>query len=281
MKKQCINVVAIIGVVFIVGVLLGNIIVSRIQDDKISIEPTTQAQSLAYLENPIAVQHLTEEGAIISSGGKFLEPDNKIVAHPEMHNSPPLATIPITNEEITTEKTTENIVLDEPTTDEVTTENEIESETNDDSTTDGEEATTIEETTTPQYIVKAQHYAVSHEEIYFTWPVREYTDEEKTLLAKMLYCEAGGEGWDCQVATLSGIINHIEHNNGNFGVLDKGNHFSPASYYRYKTPTKMNWEVLDYVLSGHLIADVKYFQLYRYHSFGTPMFKISGVYFSK
>ena len=276
MKKQCINVVAIIGVVFILGILLGNIIVSHIQDNKISIEPTTQVQHSVSLEKPVAVQHFTEEGATISSGGKFLEPDNKIVVRPEMHNSPPPATIPIIKEEITTEETTEDIALDESTT-----ENEVESETNDDSTTDSEETTTTEETTTPQYIVQAQHYAVPAEEIYYTSPIREYTKEQKTLIAKMLYCEAGGEGWDCQVTTCSAIINFIEHYGGNFSVLDNGNKFSPASYYRYKTPTKMNWEVLDYVLAGHLIANVKYFQLYRYHSFGTPMFKVGGVYFSR
>lgn len=143
---------------------------------------------------------------------------------------------------------------------------------------------TKETTTKPstsQYIIKASHYAVAAKDIYFTYPIREYTEEQKTLIAKMLYCEARGEGWDCQVATCSAIINHIEANGGNFGVLDKKNHFSPASYYRYKTPTQMNWKVLNYVLSGHLIANVKYFQLYRYHSFGSPMFSINGTYFSK
>lgn len=134
---------------------------------------------------------------------------------------------------------------------------------------------------TTKYIIKAQSYAIAANKIYFTNPIREYTEEEKILIAKMLYCEAGGEGWDCQVATCSAIINHVEYNKGDFGVLDKSNHFSPARYYRYKTPTKMNWEVLEYVLSGHLIADVKYFQLYGYHSFGTPMFKVDGMYYCK
>lgn len=143
----------------------------------------------------------------------------------------------------------------------------------------------IEETTTqkpaPQYIIKASHYAVAAEDIYYTSPIRTYTEEQKTLIAQMLYCESGGEGWDCQVATCSAIINFIEHYGGDFSVLDNGNKFSPASYYRYKTPTNMNWKVLDYVLNGHLIANVKYFQLYGYHSFGTPMFCVGGVYFSK
>ena len=219
---------------------------------------------------------LNDWDVVENPGGYFLEIDlaeetTKTETYkPVYHNSAP-----------TTEPVTEV-----STTSVESTEEEKETVEDSDSAADPsvDETTEVEATTkapTPQYIIKAQHYAVPAEEIYFTWPVREYTEEEKTLLAKMLYCEAGGEGWDCQVATLSGIINHIEHNNGNFGVLDKGNHFSPASYYRYKTPTKMNWEVLDYVLAGHLIADVKYFQLYAYHSFGTPMFKVGGVYFSR
>lgn len=275
MKKQCINVVAIIGVVFILGVLLGNIIVSRIQDNKISIEPTTQTEPMMYLEKPLPIQHFLYNNATLPSEGEFVSIVlNEETTHTEKENNA------VVKPSIKVENTTEPTTEEETTIEEADT-TEDESETNDDSTTDNEESTTIEETTAPQYIIKAQHYAIPPEEIYFTWPIREYTEEQKTLIAKMLYCEAGGEGWDCQVVTCSAIINHIEHNGGNFGVLDKGNHFSPASYYRYKTPTQMNWEVLDYVLSGHLIADVKYFQLYGYHSFGTPMLKVSGVYFSR
>ena len=105
MKKQCINVAAVIGLVFIIGVLLGNIIVPYFQEKDFSIEPTTQAQSIAIPEKPIAIQHFTEEGATTLSNGKFLEPDNKLVARPEMHNSPPLSAIPIIKEEISTEET--------------------------------------------------------------------------------------------------------------------------------------------------------------------------------
>ena len=275
MKKQCINVVAIIGVVFIIGVLLGNIIISHAQDNKISIEPTTQTEPMMYLERPLPIQHFLYNNATLTGEGKFVS----IVLNEETTYTKKENHV-VVKPSIKVESTTESTTIEETTIEETnTTENE--SETNEDSTTDSEETTTIEETTAPQYIVKAQHYAVPAEEIYYTSPIREYTEEQKTLIAKMLYCEAGGEGWDCQVTTCSAIINFIEHYGGNFSVLDNGNKFSPASYYRYKTPTKMNWEVLDYVLSGHLIANVKYFQLYDYHSFGTPMLKINGVYFSR
>lgn len=97
----------------------------------------------------------------------------------------------------------------------------------------------------------------------------------------MLHCEANIGSWDCQVAVCSAILNFIENDKAGIAALDNGNKFSPASYYRSRTPSQMNWEVLNYVLSGHVIANVKYFQLYGYHSFGTPMFLIDGVYFSK
>jgi hypothetical protein len=276
MKKQCINTAAIVGLVFLIGVLLGNIIVPYVQEKEISIEPMTQTQSIVCLEKPTAIKHFTDEGATTSSGGRFLNPvEDKIVTRPQMHNSSGPVNVPTTKEEVSIEETTK----EESTTEEVSTsEDEISSE---EISTDSEETTTEEETTVLKPIINADSYRCSLDDIYYTSPIREYTSEQKELIAKMLYCEAGGEGWDCQVATCSAIINFIEHYGGNFSVLDNGNKFSPASYYRYKTPTKMNWEVLDYVLSGYLIANVKYFQLYRYHSFGTPMFKVGGVYFSK
>lgn len=256
------------GCFFMLGKAESKIILPEPEKEEISVLLVTKPYPLNdwdYVENP---------------GGYFLDekyPEFAIKTEreePTFHNSVPIVSKPIavTPIETTTEETTE-----ETTKERTEEDTSIAADASDENTTEPETT----KPPTPQYIIKAQHYAVPAEEIYFTWLVREYTEEQKTLLAKMLYCEAGGEGWDCQVATLSGIINHIEHNNGNFGVLDKGNHFSPASYYRYKTPTKMNWEVLDYVLNGHLIADVKYFQLYGYHSFGTPMFKVDGVYFSR
>lgn len=258
MKKQCINVVAIVGVVFLVGILLGNIITSRVQDNKFSMELTTQSQSIMSLEKPIAIQHFTEEGATTPSDGKLLEADNAIVAHPEMHNSGGPVNVPTTKEE----STSEEVGISE---DEVVS----------------EETAIDEETTSLKPIINADSYRCSVDEIYYTHPVREYTEEQKELIAKMLFCEANTTSWDCQVATCSAIINFIEHYGGDFSVLDNYYKFEPAPYYRYKTPSKMNWQVLNYVLDGHLIADVKYFQLYGYHNFGTPMFLIDGVYFSK
>ena len=264
MKKQYINVSAVLSFVFVMGILLGNIIASRIQENKVSIELETQTESMMYLNKPLPVKHFLYEGAIITNDGEFINI--------------------ILNEDITHTNKENNIVTNKPSIKvESTTEHIIETtQTNESSSTDNEETSvTIEETTKIEPIINADSYRCSLDDIYYTHPVREYTEEQKELIAKMLFCEANITGWDCQVVTCSAIINFIEHYGGDFSVLDNVYKFEPAPYYRYKTPSKMNWQVVDYVLSGHLIADVKYFQLYGYHNFGTPMFKIDGVYFSK
>ena len=117
-------------------------------------------------------------------------------------------------------------------------------------------------------------------EIYFIDTETQYTDEEIQLLAQCLYCEAGGTSWECQVITLSAILNHCDEYGG-LWVLDSVGHFAVAPYYRYYTPQEEQYEVIEYVLSGHRIADVKYFRTQYFHGFGTSMLCIDGVYFSK
>lgn len=254
MKKQYINISAVLSFVFVMGILLGNIITSRIQENKVSIELKTQTESMMYLNKPQAVKNFLYKGETLASGGRFLETNlDEEVIHANKENN-----IIVNKPSVKVENTTEH-------TTEITTEEETE----------------INETSEAKFIINADSYRCSQEDIYYTYPVREYTEEQKELIAKMLFCEANITGWDCQVVTCSAIINFIEHYGGDFSVLDNVYKFEPAPYYRYKTPSEMSWQVLDYVLSGHLIANVKYFQLYGYHDFGTPMFLIDGVYFSR
>ena len=280
MKKQCINVVAIIAVVFIIGILLGNIIVANIQDNKISIEFTTQTEPMMYLKQPPAIKNFLCEGATVTSGDKLLEfTTNEETTFFQEENIDEPIFVPTTKEEVVIETTTKKeVVEDEITTEELTTE---EISITEDETCSEETITESEETTVVKPIINADSYRCSLDDIYYTLPIREYTEEQKELIAKMLYCEANTTSWDCQVAVCSAIINLIEDRGGNFAILDNANAFTPASYYRYETPSESSWQVLDYVLSGHLIANIKYFQLYSYHNFGTPMFMIDGVYFSR
>lgn len=115
---------------------------------------------------------------------------------------------------------------------------------------------------------------------YGTKTILSETDYE--ILAKLLYCEAGAESWDCQVYTCSAIINYCEYE----GVsIWEGAHnkrmFSPAPFVDRKTATSTQYEVIDYVLNGGRIKDIVYFRENHYHSFGTPVIQVGCHYFSK
>lgn len=274
MKKQCINSTTIIGVIFVIGILLGNIAIHNTQNDIIPIENTTKkTECIMYLEKPEPIKHFLYQGIISTTNGRFLdevtsrvEEDIDIPAIESVTKTEAIVEmVPTTTEIITTQIN----IHEEKTTEEPTT--------NIDVTPEGENKNTNIECN-----ISADRYDCSQDEIYFTCPQRAYTEEQKELIVKMLYCEAGSTSWDCQVATCSAIINLIEHYGGDFSILDNANKFDPAPYYRYKTPTREQYNVLNFVLSGHLIANIKYFRTEHYHyDFGTPMFAIDNVYFSK
>lgn len=289
-KKLYVNIALIITLVFVIGALLGNIVIPQIQEKEFDMEFTTKkTESIMQLKKPQPIKNFLYEGIISSSNGRFLDDiieDEESTCEESTYINKEDDVVSTDNhlvKEDTTKK--ENTTVKESTTkNTVTTDLNTDKETTSKKTETNETTESIEEHTTSQpesEIIKADHYSCSPNDLYYTYPSRQYTSEQRELLAKMLYCEAGGEGWDCQVATCSAIINFIENYGGDFSVLDNANKFSPAPYYRYKTPTKTNYQVLDYVLSGHLIANIKYFRIHYYHSFGTPMFAIDNVYFSK
>lgn len=110
---------------------------------------------------------------------------------------------------------------------------------------------------------------------------KKYIDERE-VLARLLYLESGSAGWDCQVYTCSAILNLSDYTGRSITDLSSDrNVFSVAPRVGDATPTQTQYEVIDYVLSGGRISEVKYFQLYNYHYFGTPVACIDGVYFSK
>lgn len=106
-------------------------------------------------------------------------------------------------------------------------------------------------------------------------------DIDRDFLAKMVYSEAGGEDWWCQVYTCSAILNHCEVSNMTLWECGHdGNHFAVAPYVDRIVPSEMSYEVVDYVLSGGRIEGICYFRTKRYHGFGEPMCKIGAHYFS-
>ena len=108
-----------------------------------------------------------------------------------------------------------------------------------------------------------------------------YTDE-RDFLAKLLYCEAGGTSWECQVYTCSAILNLSDRNQ--MSIWDMGhnyNMFAVAYIVDDAVPTQTQYDVIDYVLSGGRIPEICYFRCDYYHPFGTPVCAIDNQYFSK
>ena len=108
-----------------------------------------------------------------------------------------------------------------------------------------------------------------------------YTDE-RDFLAKLLYCEASGTSWECQVYTCSAILNLSDRNQ--MSIWDMGhnyNMFAVAYIVDDAVPTQTQYDVIDYVLSGGRIPEICYFRCDYYHPFGTPVCAIDNQYFSK
>lgn len=108
------------------------------------------------------------------------------------------------------------------------------------------------------------------------------SDPEEAILAKLLYCEAGSMSWKGQVYVCSAILNLRDYSGRSiWNMAHDYNTFSVAGYVDSATPTSTQYEVIEYVLNGGRIPDIKYFRTNYYHSFGTPVCNIENVYFSK
>lgn len=108
------------------------------------------------------------------------------------------------------------------------------------------------------------------------------TDSEREILAKLLYAEAGVCNWQGQVYTCSAILNLSEHSQRSIWEMAHDfNTFSVAHHVDSVTPNSTQYAVIDYVLNGGLVPEICYFRTDYYHSFGTPVCKVDGHYFSK
>ena len=105
---------------------------------------------------------------------------------------------------------------------------------------------------------------------------------EIEILAKLLYCEAGGMTWDAQVYTCSAILNMSEYYGKSINSLaHKPGVYAVAGYVDSAKPKQMQYDVIDYVLKGGRIPEICYFRTDYYHNFGTPVCEVDGHYFSK
>ena len=119
---------------------------------------------------------------------------------------------------------------------------------------------TVPETTVPETTVsKTMYYSV--------------TEEERLLIAQLVYREANTESLECQKAIVSVLFNRLAC--GKWGdtieeVIYYKNAFTPATAGLLEgvTPTKTNYEAVDFVLENGptLPTYVRYFRANYHHS---------------
>ena len=104
---------------------------------------------------------------------------------------------------------------------------------------------------------------------------------DREFLAKLTYCEAGATSWECQIYTCSAILNLCDARNESLSSLGHNkNVFSVAPWVDSAEPSELTYEVVNYVLNGGRVENIKYFRTGDYHTFGMPVCKVGPHYFS-
>lgn len=112
------------------------------------------------------------------------------------------------------------------------------------------------------------------------------TPEDRETLARLVYLEGNVESLECQKAIASVVINRMY--SGYWGntinsVIYARNQFTPASQIQYTTPTAINYEAVDYVLTNGVTLPtyVLYFRSAYHFSWSgyVPYKVIDSTYF--
>lgn len=118
-----------------------------------------------------------------------------------------------------------------------------------------------------------------------TGTVYTITSAERDMLAAIIYLEGGIESYECQKAICSVVINRWQ--NGYWGntiadVIYAPNQFTPADKISSTTPTAIQYQVVDDVISNgtSLPYYVMYFRANYYFDWATPYIAIDRTYFS-
>ena len=107
-----------------------------------------------------------------------------------------------------------------------------------------------------------------------TLPYTYVTEDERDMLARLVYLEAGACSLDCQIAIASVIFNRLDsgcwtsdmNNDGIITLYDIiyfPTAFSPAHTIQYTTPSELSYEAVDYVVQNGPIfpTEVRYFRI--------------------
>ena len=105
-----------------------------------------------------------------------------------------------------------------------------------------------------------------------------YNDDDVSLLARVLWAEAGGCSWDCQRLVASTVLNLADYMSGS--DLSEIVYDTSVVYISNDEPSSQCYEVARAVLAGDRDYNVMAFRSWYYHDFGTPYTNIDDVYFS-
>ena len=112
-----------------------------------------------------------------------------------------------------------------------------------------------------------------------------FTPEERDMLAAIIWLEARGESFECQLAVGSVILNRLA--DGYWGdtleeVLYARHQFSPAPRIKTTTPSEMQYQVVDQLMAeGPTIPRyVMYFRARYFFEWATPYECMGKTYFS-
>lgn len=109
---------------------------------------------------------------------------------------------------------------------------------------------------------------------------------DRELLAKITMAEAGDQSEEGIRLVIDVILNRVDSPkwpNDIRGVVYQKGQFSPIWNGRFEKCYARNdiLALVDEELENRLNYEVTYFRMYRYHNFGTPLFKCGDHYFSK
>lgn len=113
---------------------------------------------------------------------------------------------------------------------------------------------------------------------------KELTDSEKELIARVTYCEAGGESEDGQRLVIDTILNRMEHDNFPDTVKEviyqSGQFACTGALYKHSVKEDI-LDLVDEELEEQYNDECTYFQRGGYTRYGDPLFKEGHHYFSK
>ncbi len=124
----------------------------------------------------------------------------------------------------------------------------------------------------------------------YTGTKTKLTADEKDVLLRSLYKEAGGTGFECKVYVCSATLNLWQQSYSDWSLsrlLHKKDQFETADRIDSVTESqkKSVEEAADFVLNGGRVKDIKYFRTNHYHNDWvvnpTPVCHVDNVYFSK